>query len=121
MKDMKTIDKIGIPILFLGIFTMIYFMRDKNVDFSHYILSLAGFLVYVAVAVFLSMKAKLLPTILVTPITMAGLVVWFEYVTSGKTMWYLGPFVFLVSLCFHLFVHRKGKVQISQDGTHVDN
>ena len=111
MKSMKLVDKIGIPIFFVGIFVMFYFMRHKTVDLTHFLVSLAIYFAYSAVALYLCIKGVISAKYWGSPLIVAGLFNWFEYISTGRFVWFIGLFYLGVSVSFHFLSKRKADRQ----------
>jgi hypothetical protein len=105
MKNVKAIDKIGIPIFFLGILVIFYFMRTKDVQFIQFFSSFLCYLAYLGLAFLLNKRFSPHLKNWVAPLTSVGLCVWFEYITTARFHWWL----FAIPLLLGFFIGRKRK------------
>ena len=121
MKSMKLVDKIGIPIFFIGIFGLFYFIRDKSVDWIHFFESLICFASFMALTVYACIKTELPPRLWSMGLTFSGLFIWFEYITTGKIKWLVG-IIFLVFSFGINFILLRGEAKPSDsDETNPTN
>lgn len=97
MNKMKTIDKIGILIRFLGILGLFWLIRDKQISFVNFAVSTLIYAALACVLVLVSKKISPGMRYWINSVTTATMLTWFNYITSAKLKWDL--LVILIFVC----------------------
>lgn len=95
MKPMKLVDKIGIAVLFLGILSIFWLIRDKHLGSLQFVGATLAFGAYMVGLTLLYKTPSPFARSWIWPFSYAGMVIWFEYLTTLKFKWDLGIFLAL--------------------------